>query len=156
MKILRKIIILPLIAVMVTACSNSPNKQQGNTFLGGILGGILGSNVGAGQGRTAAIIGGTMLGAYFGNSVGRSLDRADEMYMQRAQNYAFEAPVGQQINWNNPQSGNSGMIVPIQNGRSPYGNLCREFQQTVIIGGQQQQAYGTACKQNNGQWHIVN
>jgi surface antigen len=33
---------------------------------------------------------------------------------------------------------------------------CREFQQTVVIGGEEEQAHGTACRQSNGSWRIVN
>jgi hypothetical protein len=32
---------------------------------------------------------------------------------------------------------------------------CREFQQTIMIGGQAQKAYGTACRQADGTWKIV-
>ena len=32
---------------------------------------------------------------------------------------------------------------------------CREFQQTVMVGGQPQQGYGTTCLQPDGSWQIV-
>ena len=32
---------------------------------------------------------------------------------------------------------------------------CREFQQTIMIGGQATKAYGTACRQADGTWKIV-
>ena len=32
---------------------------------------------------------------------------------------------------------------------------CREFQQTVMVGGQPQQGYGTTCLQADGSWQIV-
>jgi hypothetical protein len=32
---------------------------------------------------------------------------------------------------------------------------CREFQQTITVGGQTQEAYGTACRQSDGSWKIV-
>jgi hypothetical protein len=35
---------------------------------------------------------------------------------------------------------------PVQN--------CREFQQTVTIGGQAQQAFGTTCQQADGTWKV--
>ena len=35
------------------------------------------------------------------------------------------------------------------------GRTCREFQQTVIIGGREEQSYGTACRDGNGDWKIV-
>lgn len=35
------------------------------------------------------------------------------------------------------------------------GQPCREFQQTIVVAGQQQQGYGTACRQPDGSWRIV-
>ena len=35
------------------------------------------------------------------------------------------------------------------------GRYCREFQQTVTIGGRTAEAYGTACRQPDGSWKIV-
>jgi hypothetical protein len=32
---------------------------------------------------------------------------------------------------------------------------CREFQNTVIVGGVRQQAYGTTCQQPDGSWKIA-
>jgi len=37
----------------------------------------------------------------------------------------------------------------------PPGGQCREFQTTVIVGGQPQPAYGTACLQPDGSWAFV-
>jgi hypothetical protein len=38
---------------------------------------------------------------------------------------------------------------------APAAQNCREFQDTVIVGGTQQRAYGTTCQQADGSWHIV-
>ena len=32
---------------------------------------------------------------------------------------------------------------------------CREFQQTITVGGRTETAYGTACRQPDGDWKIV-
>lgn len=36
-----------------------------------------------------------------------------------------------------------------------YDDYCREYTRTVYIGNRQQEAYGTACLQPNGDWKIV-
>ncbi|WP_448207211.1 hypothetical protein [Azospirillum sp. sgz302134] len=36
------------------------------------------------------------------------------------------------------------------------GQLCREYQSTVNIGGVPQQTHGTACQQPDGSWRIMN
>jgi surface antigen len=35
------------------------------------------------------------------------------------------------------------------------GQYCREYQQTIVVGGQSQSAYGTACRQPDGSWKIT-
>ena len=56
--------------------------------------------------------------------------------------------------WNNPDSGNSGTVTPTQTMISANNQPCREFTTTVNIGGELSQAYGTACRQNDGSWKI--
>ena len=36
------------------------------------------------------------------------------------------------------------------------GQACREFQGDAVIDGSTQKFYGTACRQPDGRWHIVN
>jgi len=144
-----------LLAIFLIGCENT-SKQDIGTIAGAAIGGALASNVGSGKGQTAAIIGGTMLGAMFGNSIGASLDKADMMYANRAQSIAYTAPIGEEITWVNPDSRNSGAIVPTREGNSSSGAYCREFQQSINIGGETQAAYGTACMRPDGSWEIVN
>ena len=58
--------------------------------------------------------------------------------------------------WVNPDTGESGSVVPTRTYQNAAGQPCREFTQTVIIAGQKQEAYGTACRQPDGSWQIVN
>ena len=39
--------------------------------------------------------------------------------------------------------------------RDSSGQLCREYQTTVNVGGRQRNAYGTACLQPDGDWRVV-
>jgi surface antigen len=88
--------------------------------------------------------------------VGRSLDKADLAYADRANQQAQSAPVGQPIRWSDPQTGHSGTITPVREVVDPAtGSYCREFQQTVNIGGKTEQAFGTACRQPDGTWRVV-
>jgi len=47
-------------------------------------------------------------------------------------------------------------MTPLKTYQRPSGQYCREYQQTIYVGGQQQQAYGTACRQPDGSWEIQN
>ncbi len=130
-------------------------KEQVGSVSGAVIGGVVGSQVGSGSGRLVATGVGTLLGALVGNSIGRSLDRADMAYMQQANYEAHNAPVGEAITWNNPESGNSGSITPTRDGTDTAGRYCREYQQTIYVGGQQETGYGIACRQEDGTWQIV-
>ena len=154
--LMKKTVPAVIIAAMVAACANDYGpKQTGGAVLGGIGGAVAGAQFGKGKGNLAMTALGTLLGAFIGSEVGKSLDQADQMYAQRAENKAYGAPIGQTISWNNPDSGNSGTYTPTRDGRDQAGNYCREYQTSVNIGGQIEQAYGTACRQPDGSWKVM-
>lgn len=131
------------------------SKQTGGGALGAVVGGLAGSQFGKGRGQLVATGLGVLLGALAGSEVGKSLDRADHAYMNQAQNRAYAAPVGQTISWNNPQSGNSGTYTPLRDGHTNTGAHCREYQQTIYVGGRQETAKGTACQNPDGTWKTI-
>jgi surface antigen len=128
------------------------NKTTGGALLGAGLGGLAGSQFGHGSGKAATTILGVLLGGVVGGSIGAQLDRADEQAMAQQTQYALAQ--GQPTSWNNPETGHYGSVTP-QQSFYQNGQYCREYQQTVVIGGQTQQAYGTACRQPDGTWQIV-
>jgi surface antigen len=150
---------------LLTACANQPgqaapgefgaNKTTAGTLLGAGAGGLAGAQFGHGAGKLAAVGAGTLLGAFLGHEAGASLDRADQAYAQRAEQQAYAAPIGQKIVWNNPESGHSGEVVPLRQGTAEDGSYCREYQSKVVVGGKTEEAYGTACRQPDGSWKVV-
>jgi len=150
-------------ALLVSACQNNGsgsgpqmNKENIGTVLGGIGGAVLGAQFGSGTGRLVGVAAGALAGAYLGNQIGSSLDKADRAEMEKASTRATTAPIGQPISWRNPDSGNSGTVTPTREGTAANGDYCREFQQSVTVGGKTEQAYGTACRQPDGSWKVVN
>lgn len=131
------------------------NKENVGMGVGALAGGLAGSQVGKGSGQLWATGAGVLLGGLLGSSVGASLDKADMAYANQASSRAHSAPIGQQINWNNPESGNSGYITPVKDGRDTAGRYCREYQQTIVVGGRKESAFGTACQTPNGDWEII-
>ncbi|WP_343038645.1 RT0821/Lpp0805 family surface protein [Skermanella pratensis] len=126
------------------------------TLGGAAAGGLAGAQFGKGKGQLAMTAGGVLLGALLGGEVGKSLDRADQTYATRAADRAYDAPVGETIRWENPESGNYGTVTPIREGRNTQtGQYCREFNQTIYVGGRAEQATGRACQQQDGTWQIV-
>lgn len=135
--------------------NNMGTKQGAGTLGGAVLGGLAGSQVGDGSGRLWATGAGVLLGALLGGEVGASLDKADMAYANQANSRAHSAPIGQTVSWSNPETGNSGSVTPVNDYRAQSGRYCREYQQTIFVGGQQQTGYGTACQQPDGSWQIV-
>jgi surface antigen len=129
-------------------------KENIGAAAGAIGGAWVGSNVGKGKGNIAAIAVGTLLGGYLGKSVGASLDKADQAYHGKTYQYALEKnKSGTSSSWQNPDSGHSGSVTPI-NTFERNQQHCREFSQTVTIGGNVEEAYGIACRQPDGTWKI--
>ncbi len=149
-------VVLATLMLLPGCQTDSMGTKEGVGTLGGAaVGGLLGSQIGKGSGRLVATGAGVLLGGWLGNEIGASLDKADRTYATQAESRAYAAPIGQQITWNNPESGNSGTIVPTRDGYASNGAYCREFQQTIVVGGQKQQGYGKACQQPDGSWKIV-
>ena len=155
---MKKLLTLFLIGMFVLAGCAQPMgpKESAGTFLGATAGAIAGANVGKGTGNVLAIAIGTLAGALFGQEIGRSLDKADRIAMGQNAQYSLEySRTNETTNWHNPDSGNSGSMTPTRTYKNQTGEYCREYQQTVDIGGQKQRAYGTACRQPDGSWMIV-
>ena len=154
------------VAVAVSACQGH-NRYSSNynsaypikkadigALAGGIGGAFAGSNLGKGSGKTLGIAAGTLLGAFIGHEVGTSLDRADMLYMQRTAQRSFEStPTGKTMAWQNPDSGNQGTITPTRT-YQVGGQYCREFNQTMTVGGQTEKGFGQACRRPDGSWEI--
>lgn len=153
----RVLVLLTVVAFLAVGCAPhaGPREQQG-TLIGGATGAILGAQVGSGKGQLVAVAIGTLAGALIGQDVGRTLDAADKMAMERNAQYALEhAPTNTSTPWRNPDSGNAGELTPVETYQNKSGEYCREYRQTVWVGGEEQQAYGTACRQPDGSWKII-
>ncbi len=136
----------------------SENERSG-AVLGGLAGGLLGSQFGKGSGRLAATGIGAALGVMAGSAIGRSLDQRSQQLAANAVQQSYTQPVGSKITWNNPQNQSGparGYVETIRDGNRNDGSYCREYQQTIIVGGKQQSAYGTACRKPDGNWELVN
>lgn len=154
---IRKFLIAALAVSFLAGCASSGGqKQNTGAVLGGIAGGLAGSEIGGGSGRLWATGAGVLLGALIGSEIGASLDRADQLALERNTQRAYTAPLNQPIIWDNPDNGNRVVVTPTQQGRhQATGAYCREFQQMITVGGRTEEAYGTACQQPDGSWKIV-
>lgn len=158
--IVQKIGTALIAATMLGACAQ---QDDGGTGLGtkttiGALGGAAGGGLiaAAAGGGGAAIAGGVILGGLLGGAAGNYLDNQDKKTASDTANKALEtSPTGQTSTWKNPDNGNSGTVTPTKTFKNAQGQDCREFQQTITVGGKTEQAYGTACRDADGNWRIV-
>jgi len=151
------LILVPAVALALAACEDAGTKETLGTLGGAAAGGLIGSQIGGGTGTAVAVGAGALIGGYLGNRIGKQLDENDQRKMAEAEQAAHEAPVGEKVTWSNPDSGNSGTVTPTKEGTNEKtGEYCREYQETVTIGGKTEEAYGTACRQEDGSWRIVN
>lgn len=142
--------ILIACSMALAGCATGP-KEEAGMLIGGVLGGVLGSQVGSGSGRTAATIIGAMAGGAIGGSVGRSMDDVDRMKMAAT---LETTRTGVASTWRNPDTGHSYRMEPTRTYESNEGP-CREYTLDAEIGGRTEQVYGTACRQPDGSWRIV-
>lgn len=149
-----------LMALLASACATEDHgrNETAGTLIGAAGGGLLGAAVGGrGSGGAAAVAFGTFAGAALGNAIGRKLDEADRLAMMHAHQQALEtAPSGTAVAWHNPDSGHGGSVTPQPAFRNGEGQYCREYTQMVTVGGKPVEGYGTACRQPDGSWRIVN
>jgi len=148
-----------LLVTLTAGCaSNSYSERQTvGGLTGAALGGLLGAQFGGHRGNDRLITTGigVFIGSLIGSEIGRSMDEVDRLKTNEAINRAQSAPIGEKISWNNPEKNHSGSVTPTRDGRSESGSYCREFYQTVSIGGKTEDAYGVACQQPDGTWRIV-
>jgi len=142
-----------LLAIALSGCAQAGPKTAIGAAGGAAAGGLIGAAAGGGA---KGIIGGVLLGGLLGGAVGNALDQRDREYAARTYQTSLEnARSGTTSAWRNPDSGHSGTITPTRTYQNAGGRYCREFEQTVTVGGQTEQAYGTACRQPDGSWKIV-
>jgi len=151
------LLLLLVLAVAVYGCATPMGpKESGGTVVGGVGGALLGSQFGQGTGRLVGVAIGTLAGALIGQEVGRSLDKADRLAMENTAQQSLEYSQSRHSSaWRNPDSGHSGTFTPTTTYREPQGRYCREYTQTVMIGGEQHTAYGRACRRPDGTWEVV-
>jgi surface antigen len=153
----RRLIAVALIGASVAACSaDSGPKEAGGTVGGAAAGAIIGSVLAGSGNRVAGTVIGAAVGGFLGNRIGAALDDEDKRRAYAAQMQALETgPSGAPVAWRNPDSGRYGNVVPGP-AYQANGATCRSYSQTIYIDGNPQAARGTACRNPDGSWTVVN
>lgn len=142
-----------LVAFLLMGCESVGTKTAVGGLGGAAAGGLLAAALG---GSGTGIAAGTILGGLIGGVIGDRLDAVDREKASAAASQALDSiPSGQSVAWRNPDSGNTGVVTPVRTYQTSTGQYCREYTQTINIGGQKHQSHGTACRQPDGSWKIV-
>lgn len=152
MKIGVLLVLLPVVALAGCRTTNFGEKTGIGAALGAAGGGLIGAAAGGGP---TGIVAGVLLGGLAGGAIGNVLEQEDRRIAQKNSQLALESMrKGETSAWKNPDSGNSGSFTPTRTYQKADGTFCREYQQTVTVGGQEERAFGTACRQPDGQWQL--
>lgn len=153
----KKSILIVLVSFVISACASNTWNDNQKAIIGGVGGAAAGGLIASAfNANTAGVLGGMIAGGLIGGAIGNRMDVGDQREANRATQSALEsAPSGTTTNWRNPDSGNSGTTTPTRTYQAQNGQYCREYEQTVTIGDETQAAYGTACRQPDGKWQVV-
>ena len=129
------------------------NRELAGQVVGGAVGVAVGSQFGKDDGQLVATGTGALIGVLLGGEIGRSLDALDRACVGRT---LETVPTGQTVAWRNPDTGANYRTTPRRTYQTDGGRYCREYTTSATVGGRQQQVYGTACRQPDGSWEVVN
>ena len=150
---MKKLMMIGLVTLpLLGGCAT---KMQTGTAIGALTGGALAYGLGQdSHNKELWTVLGIGLGAMVGQNIGQQLDERDRILMGQTFNHTMEkAPINATGQWQNPDTGHGGSVTPTRTFDTGTGP-CREFTQTVSIGGKTEEAYGTACRQADGSWKI--
>jgi surface antigen len=115
--------------------------------IGAAGGGLLAAELSDGDSR--AIFGGILGGALLGGALGDAVSGADRDCFGQALEHA---PSSETVTWRNPDEDTTYQFTPTRTYASEGDGYCREYTTLVSIGGREESAYGTACRQADGSW----
>lgn len=150
------------LAVSVSVPSAQADERLLGTLIGAAGGAAVGSNIGKGKGNTVAIAAGTLIGAAFGNSL-YGQKRETYTVTKSYDTYDYGPPYGNA--YGHKKHHRRDYTPAYYNSRPNYNRYdvsyyappqeyCREYTQTVKIGGRTENSYGHACLMPDGSWQV--
>ena len=143
---MKKMLMIGLLLVL-SGCMVYGPKEEAGMLIGSVMGGALGARVGNEPGQLF----GMLMGGAIGASMGRTMDEIDHMNMVIALETTRSGVASE---WYNPDTGYYYRMEPVRTYETVEGP-CREYTMDAWIGGQLEEVWGTACRQPDGSWRIV-
>ena len=135
--------------------NSSGTSEVVGTVVGAVIGGLLGSRIGSGSGKKIAIGAGVLAGGFLGNRIGSMTCKDQKFHQETAQSALETQPAGTASSWQNPDSGHAGSVTPTRTWQRGDGQYCRDFEQIIEVDGREERATGTACRESDGTWRMV-
>ena len=99
---------------------------------------------------------GTVAGGAGGYYATRALMGSDlAVYERTTEKGLTQADDGQILDWQNPDTGNSGIFRTIRSFHMADGRFCRQYRTTVSFDKNVRSGTGMACRQGNGPWQVT-
>jgi len=93
---------------------------------------------------------------FLGNApISRMTEEDVDMFYQAVQETLEKSPDKSRTGWENPATGASGTLLPLDTFAGPAGEACRHLQITNRAGGLRSQHVFTLCKGTDGSWKAV-
>lgn len=154
--LMQKVILAAVFATVISACTTTPDgrvvpdseifgKESVIPLGGGILGAVICRELFDGHGSRDGWTAACGAAGYF----------ASKAFVKQHNRALEYNKVGQTSSWQDPD-GAYHSVTPTRTYSNQSGAPCREFRQTVEIDGKQEILTGSACRQNDGTWALVN
>ncbi len=147
-----------VLALSLGGCANvdMSREEMLGTAAGAAAGGFLGYQLGGWIMNSVFATAGTVAGGAAGFYATRALMGSDRAaYDQTAQKGLNESNDGEVVEWQNPETGHSGIFRPLRSFHLADGRYCRQYRATVSFEKNVRSGAGMACRQGNGQWAVV-
>ncbi len=110
-----------------------------------------------GTGKSSSRLGATAIGSLIGAVVGHRIEggiaRAEEICFSESFEYL---PDHDTVAWMDSSLGAHYSVTPTKTMRAIDGRYCREYTARATLNGQAAGTYGTACRQADGRWELIN
>jgi len=132
-------------------------EEMIGTAAGALAGGVVGASIG-GTPLVSSIFAtlGTVTGGTTGFLVTKALIGSDRAEYDRTKEKGLaSADDGQVHDWQNPETGNSGIFRTVRSFYTADGSFCRQYRSTVAFKKDVHSGNGMACLRADGSWQVV-
>jgi surface antigen len=95
---------------------------------------------------------GILLAAVSDRRPSRGISRADEICFSQSFEHVPDRTI---IAWSSPKPTVRFSVIPMRTLRTSDGRFCREYAAKATVNGHAADVYGTACRQPDGDWYLV-